>query len=204
MFKLFQKLFGHKPVPTPPKEYNLAASSFDIAELVKDSLVSIYEKENGRPATESEKKHIRDAMDGIINTADCTQFEDFPEDEEVLAIQRQDTIERIAHGIRLVVVCFVELLNEPYPYKAKKDIPLIREGHSKVMTEFNHVLYGEAVAYAYHDMFEGESRLIEDHAPYKAFFSEYTKDPSSLNLYLLRDAISQRYETDIDDTFFSL
>lgn len=66
MFKLFQKLFGHKPVPTPPKEDNLAASSFDIAELVKDSLVSIYEKENGRPATESEKKHIRDAMDGII------------------------------------------------------------------------------------------------------------------------------------------
>ena len=72
-----------------------------------------------------------------------------------------------------------------------------------VLDHFSTDIYAEVVEYAYKDMFEGVSHLLEDVEESKAFFEEYTQDPHSLDLQRVRDGMPERYLNDLDPAMFS-
>ncbi len=120
-------------------------------------------------------------------------------DKEIELLEKNERIENIGYCIRCVVLCTKDLINEPYPYIIKRDIPHIKEAHIKVLEAYNTNLYEEAVNFAYHDIFDALD--IEE---YKPFFIEYTQAPTHYNLNVIKKAIPKKYLTDLDDHLFEL
>ena len=116
--------------------------------------------------------------------------------------ERQEIIEDVASALRMVVVSYINLLKEPYPYNIKRDMPLLKNSHKKVMQYLNSPFYLDITQYAKHDMFVGDLRLLENIDEYKSFFEEYSQYPQNLNLYNIKKEVPQKYE--IDDTLFEL
>lgn len=177
---------------------------FDLIALGKKALVSIFEKKFGRKASYKEIIELHELMDEMVSSADREDKAVAAEedDDEVKDILRQDKIEQGAQSIRMVVAIYIELQQEPYPYKLKKDIPLLKEAHAEVLKNYQSELYPDIVKYAYEDMFVGNLRILDDTKEDKRFFEEYTNNPAMFNIQKIKDFIPDKYLPDIPMDLF--
>ena len=171
---------------------------FDLIASGKKALVSIFEKKFGRKASYKEIIELHELMDEMVSSADREdKAVEAEENDEVKDILRQDKIEQGAQSIRMVVAIYIELQQEPYPYKLKKDIPLLKEAHAEVLKNYQSGLYPDIVKYAYEDMFVGDLRILGDTKEDKRFFEEYTNNPSMFNIQKIKDFIPDKYLPEI-------
>ena len=91
----------------------------------------------------------------------------FEQSEKELDRMEMDAkIEEIGANIRCVVLSTMDLINSPYPYVLKREIPFIKVSHKNVLEAFNTSLYKKAVDFAYHDIFDS----LDSVEGYKSFF----------------------------------
>ena len=171
-------------------------------QTLKKTLKSIFEKDFH---TLSQKE--KEDFDTEYNKIFCdTNFESTEVREQSYPMEhleeRQEIIEDVASALRMVVVSYINLLKEPYSYNIKRNMPLLKNNHKKVMQYLNSPFYLDITQYAKHDMFIGDLRLWENIDEYKSFFEEYSQHPQNLNLYNIKKEVPQKYE--IDDTLFEL
>ena len=133
-----------------------------------------------------------------LNVSDRT--EDSTEDLEQL--EYKSYIERKAQNIRMVVVIYVDSIKEPWPYKLKKQLPLLKENHKEVLNFFNSPHYSEIIKEAEFDLFYGDFRIPGNKTRYKKFFAEYIHQPHSLNLHNIKKQMPDRYLEDFDESLF--
>lgn len=147
-------------------------------DFLSDILIQVFERHNNKAATDKEKQQIQDFVRGWnIDSSNRVKDDPLDLDAETKSILRQDKIEEFAHSIRIVVVCSVNLLKDPTSYNINRYIVDIKEHHLKLLNILDDEIYPEVVSYAENDMFYGEFRLLGDSAPYKSFFTEYTRNP---------------------------
>ena len=205
MFQFLRNLFGSESEkPSQAEQRNAEQQGLNLTPLVEQAAVSVYERENGRAATDEEKAAIRKTVREIAAEPYESGDYDPAEDPELAEIYRQEAIEELAQKMRLVVVNYVEAMKEPYPYKVKRNLAEIKQSHSFVIGKLDTNIYPDAVAYAREDMFEGWSKLLEDVEENRVFFEDYVKDPRSLNLLRIRENMPENYRADMDEALFSL
>ena len=124
--------------------------------------------------------------------------------EELEQIEHQTFIEQKAHNIRLVVVIYVDSIKEPWPYKLKKELPLLKEAHKQVLSFFDSPHYSEIIKEAEFDLFYGDFKIPGNKARYKKFFAEYVHQPHTLNLYNIKKQMPDRYLEDFDESLFCI
>ena len=171
-------------------------------QTLKKALKSIFEKDS-HTLSQKEKEYFDTEYNKIFcdTSSESTEVgEQIPPMEHLE--ERQEIIEDVASALRMVVVSYINLLKEPYPYNIKRDMPLLKNSHKKVMQYLNSPFYLDITQYAKHDMFVGDLRLLENIDEYKSFFEEYSQYPQNLNLYNIKKEVPQKYE--IDDTLFEL
>ena len=122
--------------------------------------------------------------------------------EELEQIERQTFIEQKAHNIRLVVVTYVDSIKEPWPYKLKKELPLLKEAHKQVLSFFDSPHYSEIIKEAEFDLFYGDFKIPGSKTRYKKFFAEYVHQPHSLNLHNIKKQMPDRYLENFDESLF--
>lgn len=171
-------------------------------QTLKKALKSIFEK-NFHTLSKEEEEYFDAEFDKTFcdTNVESTQFREQDDVMENIE-ERQEIIEDVASALRIVVVSYIKLLKEPYPYNIKREMPLLKSSHKKVIQYLNSPLYLDILQYAKHDMFVGNLRLLENIDENKAFFEEYSQHPQNLNLYNIKKEIPQKYE--IDDTLFEL
>ncbi len=133
-----------------------------------------------------------------LNVSDRT--EDSTEDLEQL--EYKSYIERKAQNIRMVVVIYVDSIKEPWPYKLKKQLPLLKKNHKEVLNFFNSPHYSEITKEAEFDLFYGDFRIPGNKTRYKKFFAEYIHQPHSLNLHNIKKQMPDSYLEDFDESLF--
>lgn len=182
---------------------NIKNSSIDIEPLVEDAIIRIYEKENGgRKATCNEKRQIIEKARDIANHPSRGNP---PIDDEIKAIQRLEKIEKQAQNIRMVIVCYIECLESPYPSVLKRNISYIKENHSELLkTTRGRKPSKKVVSFSYHDLFEDELIHLDNEDAHKRFFKEYTADPGSLTLKPIEDAVKEKYKAELPKDLFIL
>ena len=152
-------------------------------QTLKKALKSIFEKDS-HTLSQKEKEYFDTEYNKIFcdtNSESTEVGEQIPPMEHLE--ERQEIIEDVASALRMVVVSYINLLKEPYPYNIKRDMPLLKNSHKKVMQYLNSPFYLDITQYAKHDMFVGDLRLLENIDEYKSFFEEYSQYPQNLNLY---------------------
>lgn len=176
----------------------------NLSKVIFNSLVSIYEEKQNRKITRDEAIELQKTYDEIVNSETFLSGDMTP-NKEIKAIQLQEKIENFSSAIRIVVVCYVECLNEPFRYILKKNLELIREYHSKVQSVVNDEIYSAIVDHAYKDMFEGRLPILENIQQHKDFFNMYTTDPAVISLTPIIERINPKYYDDIlDEEWFKL
>lgn len=149
-------------------------------------LISIFEKQKSQKVTKEEEesiiRHIVDKHDmGLTDDVDT-------QDDEISGMLQEEEIADAAHAIRMVVVCWVDSINdEPSYYEIKNNINLIKEFHPKVVEYSQTDLFPTIVKYAKEDMFQGDMRILGDQAQYLKMFEEYTQNPESLSLLPIKE-----------------
>lgn len=171
-------------------------------QTIKKSLKSIFEKDY-HTLSKEEEEYFDAEFDKIF----CdTNYESTELNEQGDVIEhigeRQEIIEDVASSLRIVVVSYINLLKEPYPYNIKREMPLLKSSHKKVMQYLDSPFYLDIIQYAKHDMFVGDLHILENIDESKSFFEEYSQHPQNLNLYNIKKEIPQKYE--IDDMLFEL
>lgn len=179
----------------------MAGFVFD-REYLKKTLKSIYKKKFHQLSKEEETLFDETFDETFYKANSVDDVDTYQKDDEIIEIERQETIEDIAAALRIVVASYIDLLQEPYPYKINRYMPLLKDSHKKVREYFNSPLYSDIVKYADNDMFVGDLRILENTNEYKSFFMEYSQQPQSLNLHNIKERIPHQYE--IDDAFFEL
>ena len=175
---------------------------FNLIIFGKKALVSIFEKKIGRKTSCNEVAKIHGVVDKIVkepNREDKVAVED----GKIQNILQRDKIERGAHFIRMVIVLYIELHEEPYPYRMKEDMPLLKEAHAEVIKLCQSKLYPDIIQYTYEDMFVSDLRLLGNTEEYKHFFEEYTSNPSSFDFRKIRDFIPVKYLPDVPMDLFT-
>ena len=131
---------------------------------------------------------------------------DRPEDstEDLEQLEYKSYIERKAQNIRMVVVIYVDSIKEPWPYKLKKQLPLLKENHKEVLNFFNSPHYSEIIKEAEFDLFYGDFKILGNKTEYKNFFAEYVHQPHSLNLHDIKKQMPDRYLEDFDESLFCI
>ena len=125
----------------------------------------------------------------------------FEQSEKELDRMEMDAkIEEIGANIRCVVLSTMDLINSPYPYVLKREIPFIKVSHKNVLEAFNTSLYKKAVDFAYHDIFDS----LDSVEGYKSFFHEYTQAPTNYTLNIIKEAIPKEYQDGLDSNLFEL
>ena len=119
-------------------------------------------------------------------------------DRELAELEYQDRLENLAQDIRTVVLCTMDLVKEPYPYRIKKNVPFVKKAHKNVLSAFSTPSYKKAVELASHD------RDITSQDEYKSFFIQYTSTPLSYSLNIIKEAIPQKYLDDLECDLFVL
>lgn len=119
---------------------------------------------------------------------------------ELEQMETNAQIEDIGFDIRSVILCTEGIIEEPYPYIIKRDIPYIKEAHKKVLKAYKTNLYRDAVEFAYHEIFDTSNECEK----YKSFFLEYTQNPTQYTLKTIQKAIPEKYLKDIDNKIFEL
>lgn len=139
-------------------------------QTLKKALKSIFEKDS-HTLSQKEKEYFDTEYNKIFcdtNSESTEVGEQIPPMEHLE--ERQEIIEDVASALRMVVVSYINLLKEPYPYNIKRDMPLLKNSHKKVMQYLNSPFYLDITQYAKHDMFVGDLRLLENIDEYKSFF----------------------------------
>lgn len=153
--------------------------------LLKNALIHIFERDNERKLTVSERKEFEETFESMGKEVDIAEI---PLDDECEQILLENKIEKTANAIRMIVAWIVNAINENSSYyEVKRDIPLIKECHSKVMSYVHTDLFPKIVDYAKEDMFYGDMRILSDQTPYLKFFSEYTNYPEHFSILILKD-----------------
>lgn len=128
-------------------------------------------------------------------------IQSFEQSEKELDRMEMDAkIEEIGANIRCVVLSTMDLINSPYPYVLKREIPFIKVSHKNVLEAFNTSLYKKAVDFAYHDIFDS----LDSVEGYKSFFHEYIQAPTNYNLNIIKEAIPKEYQDGLDSNLFEL
>ena len=144
MLKFLKRLLGieaEKPSESQSSAEKQVAATNSLSPLVEQAAIATFEGENGREVTDEERSRIHMVVDDLsgkpvtATDMDCTDY------SEILEIQHQDAVERGADAIRYVVVTFVELVKEPYPYKIKKK--LMEESNGRIMVSLGKYKYSE-------------------------------------------------------------
>lgn len=168
--------------------------------VLSKSLISIFEKINGKKSTEDEKEQIEQMAADITCSQNNSFDEDCDIDDETAQILLEEEIEKVAQAIRIVVVDIVDaIIEESSFYEVKQNIPLIKESHSIVMRYKQTDLYPKIVNYAKEDMFYGEMPILEDQTPYIEFFTEYTNHPETFSILILKDRASSELVSYLDE-----
>lgn len=185
--------------PSKKENYNV-----DIQSMTLDSLYNIFEEKVGHKPSEDEKKNIRDILSNILNTqGEPSSSETY--DEETLSLIRKEKIDNYSADMRTVVATFVDLKKEPYPYKIKKYLPLLKESHKRILEIMDDELYPEIVKCTKYDMFEGWNSLKGDDVnDYIYTYNNYSKNPLSLNIKEILDSMPERYKESIDLNIFDI
>lgn len=121
-------------------------------------------------------------------------------DKDLDRMEMDEKIEDIGSNIRCVVLCTMDLINGPYPYALKRDIPSIKASHKKVLEAFNTSLYKKAVDFAYHDIFDSLDNVDE----YRSFFREYTQAPINYSLDIIKKSVPEEYQAGLSSNLFEL
>lgn len=124
--------------------------------------------------------------------------------KELEQLEHELYIERSAQNIRMVVVIYVDSIKEPWPYKLKKQLPLLKENHKEVLSFFNSPHYSEIIKEAEFDLFYGDFKILGNKTEYKKFFAEYVHQPHSLNLHNIKKQMPDRYLEDFDESLFCI
>ena len=100
-------------------------------QFLKNTLKSIFEKKF-HTLSQKEKEYF----DTEYNKTFCdTNFESTEVRESSYLMkhleERQEIIEDVASALRMVVVSYINLLKEPYPYNIKRNMPLLKNNHKK-------------------------------------------------------------------------
>lgn len=170
-------------------------------EFLISSIKEIYERKFGHPLADNVVHEIEVSLSNLQHN-DSDECESSSEVNDII---NEEKIETIAHCIRMVIICYMQCLNEPYPYIIKKNLPLLKENHNMILPEVNSPFYHKITSKAYYDMFEGEFKLLDDNiSDYISFFNQYTTNPTSLNLDHILNAIPPRYLPDIPNDLFSM
>ncbi len=101
-------------------------------QFLKNTLKSIFEKKF-HTLSQKEKEYF----DTEYNKTFCdTNFESTEVRESSYPMkhleERQEIIEDVASALRMVVVSYINLLKEPYPYNIKRNMPLLKNNHKKL------------------------------------------------------------------------
>lgn len=118
-------------------------------------------------------------------------------------MEHEAKVDDLADDIRCVVLCTIDLIKEPYPYRIKKDVPYIKEAHNRILSIRGTSIYKDAVKLADHNIFECEFPELEN-KEYRKFFDEYVFNPDSYNLSRIKQAIPQKYLDELEDVFAEL
>ena len=149
-------------------------------------LISIFEKQNSRKATKEEISIIQQTIEVDTNNQDTYQTDET--DDEVSKLLQEEEISDAAHAIRMVVVNWVDSINnEQSFYEIKRNINLIKEFHPKVLEYSQTDLFPAIIKYAKKDMFQGNMRILGDYTQYLKMFEEYTKSPEALSLLPIKE-----------------
>lgn len=147
-------------------------------------LIRLFEEKNSRKATAEEISTIQQtAEDSFGSSDDTTSFHG----DEICQLLQEEEINEVAHAIRMVIVCYVESINERSFYKIKQNIALIKEFHPKVLKYSQTELFSKIVKYAREDMFTGDLCILGDQTQYLNLFEEYTENPKALSLSCIKD-----------------
>ena len=184
------------------KKKHTLNDSFDMISLTKKALISAFEKKKGGKASYREVAEMHEFVDKMVS--ESNEGDRAEEDDDIKYILRQDKIEHGAHNIRMVIAIYIELYKEPYPYKLKRNMPLLKESHAEVLEFYQSELYPDIIKHAYEDMFVGDFRLLENIEEYKCFFKEYTNNPSGFNIKRIKDFIPIKYLQDVPMDLFVL
>lgn len=150
-------------------------------------LLSIFEKQNSRKATAEEQTIIQQTVEEIIDTHQ-TDDAVIDEDDETSKMLQEEEIVDVAHAIRMVIVSWVDSINDELSYyEIKCNINLIKEFHPKVLKYSQTNLFPAIIKYAQEDMFQGDTRILGDQTPYLKMFEEYTKNPETLSLLPIKE-----------------
>lgn len=151
-------------------------------------LISIFENQNARKATKEEKSIIQQAIEGNIEKHDTYKTGDIVNYDGENSEFLQEEIADVAHAIRMVIVSWVNSINDEQSfYEIKCNINLIKEFHPKVLEYSQTNLFPTIINYAREDMFQGDMRILGDQTQYIKMFEEYAKSPETLSLFPIRE-----------------
>lgn len=173
----------------------------NLRKLFDSSIERTAQEKMGRNLTAEERDELKTILSEIGDDSDIyDETEEYRYDAETLAIMREEQIEQIGADIRMIVVGYVEIKNNPFPYVVKKHLPFMKESLARILATDSDLL-ADAVRYAEKDMFEGDFRLLDNVEMYRSFFDQYTAGPAAFRLESIKSVIPVEYSSEIEALF---
>lgn len=180
------------------------SNGIDIIALGRKSLISIFERKKDEKTSIQEVEEINRFIDDNISKESNKEERKENDNYGLECLLDQDKIEYGTNNIRMVVVTYMSAYQNPFPYIIKREIPLLKKAHTKVLEIYRSKLYQSIVEHAYDNIFAGDLRLLEPIEESKSFFLKYTDSPLSLDLQQIKKRIHSEYLSDIPTDFFIL
>lgn len=114
-------------------------------------------------------------------------------------IELEGQIKDLAHDIRIVIVGCVTIKHEPYPYILKKEYPLIKQSHLRIIAMRKTDIYLKSIEFAKKDMFQGDFKIYKYLKDVKKYFEVYTDNPLLFNISAVLDFLPFRYKSAVQD-----
>lgn len=167
---------------------NSCDQSFDLSDFAQQAMDMFWSNVNKCKSVGELEEFLRQ-VDSRINQSK----------REIKQMELEDRIDRLAHDIRMVVVCFVTIKHEPYPYIFKRNYPLLKNAHHRVIAARNTSLFLKSVRFAQKDMFQGEYKIYEYPKDMRKYFEVYTDNPLLFNIRSLIEFIPHKYKESLQD-----
>jgi len=169
----------------------------DLKNIFKSALFKIAQEKTGKTLSVEEKETLGSLVEQI---AESPADDDCEDSDEIKAILREESIEQLAHDIRVVVSGYIEIKHNPFPYAIKRNLPDMRASHSRILHAEQELL-DNAILKAERDLFRGEFRVAEHVKEYRNFFDQYTTNPSRFELDSIKSLVADKYQADIEALF---
>lgn len=170
---------------------------FDLKKILKDALSKIAQDKIGEPLSAEDREELGNMIEQI---AESPADDDYEDSDEIKAILREESIERLTGDIRYIVTGYIEIKHNPFPYAIKRNLPDMRASHSRILHAEQDLL-NNAILRAERDLFRGEFRVVEHVKEYRNFFDQYTTDPSGFELDSIKSYVADKYQADIEALF---